>query len=278
MQPTVSIELITPDIAEAMLQHNTHNRPISQMHLDALITEMKEGRFAFNGASIVQAADLTLLDGQHRLRAVVASGVAIRAVVVRGVETAAQATQDVGRKRTLADQLKLRGHVNHHLVASGLRSFEQIRRWISGDFNPFEYTITMGLADLEAHPKVFDIATRANGPGTARPAHLTSSCVVGLWLTLESVAEPDEVAWFFETYHRYNTGAELPMTTRSPIWQLRESVAKKRQSLPPGTGLQPKWISAMCIKAWNLYRDDAEVGTLKFTQVGRGSEKYPVPR
>ena len=61
-----------------------------------------------------------LRDGQHRLTAVVATGVPIVANVVMGAsETAVQAT-DTGSKRSWSDQLKGRGVHNAIAVQAGV--------------------------------------------------------------------------------------------------------------------------------------------------------------
>lgn len=274
---SASIEVVTPQIAEKWLETNVHNRALKPVHLEALVNDLESGSWRFNGASIVFDRNGNLTDGQHRLIGVVRTGIAITSVVVRGVEPESQVTQDSGSKRTLGDQLKLAGYPNAALLASALRQRRQIERWING-LHGFEYSTSQGFADLAQLPNLPDMVSRSSAIGNTRPGNLNASNVAALWSIFADVAGQEDAEFFFTAYHAYNTGSELPVTTKSPIWQLREAVNKKRQSLPPGNSLQARWITAMTIKAWNLYRDDAEVGQLKWTAVGRTPEKYPTPR
>lgn len=101
------IILVTPELAKEMLNHNTHNRKIRKNRVDALVNEMKSGRFYENGESIVFDENGTLRDGQHRLMAVVESGKSYHFNVVYGVPTENANLYDVGVKRTAMDSIEL---------------------------------------------------------------------------------------------------------------------------------------------------------------------------
>lgn len=105
---TVSIERITPSVAQSMLGANTHNRNANRF--EAISKALKNGEWSLNGASIVFSDDGVLLDGQHRLMACVKTGIAFDTIVVRGIGQRQQMTMDVGTKRKVADFLKLDGY------------------------------------------------------------------------------------------------------------------------------------------------------------------------
>lgn len=118
---TSRLATITPEMAVVMLEKNTQNRTIRQSHVDALVKELKEGRWALNGDAIRIDLDGVLLDGQHRLWACVNSDVPIQTFVVEGLPREVMATIDGNKPRTGADQLKLFGEINTALLASTLR-------------------------------------------------------------------------------------------------------------------------------------------------------------
>jgi hypothetical protein len=98
---------VTPDLAQDWLTtHNTSNRPLNKLAVERYASDMAAGRWALNGTTIVFDVSGTLVDGQHRLAAVVSAQVTIDALVVRGVPQGSFATIDVGKLRTVSDSLK----------------------------------------------------------------------------------------------------------------------------------------------------------------------------
>ena len=101
---------VTPAMATQWLKANTNNRPLSHQHVDFLTKEILEGNWQLNGQAIIVADDESVLDGQHRLHAVIKSGKAIRTLVIYGIKPEAFKTIDTGKKRTAADALSLETH------------------------------------------------------------------------------------------------------------------------------------------------------------------------
>ena len=114
------LERITPDKASKYLKSNHVNRPIRSTHIDYLAREMKDGRWKLNGASIVFNGD-NLMDGQHRLHAVISSGTPIDTIVVRGADKCSLPTIDTGKVRTGGDALHIVGESNANILATAAR-------------------------------------------------------------------------------------------------------------------------------------------------------------
>jgi hypothetical protein len=114
----ISIETITPNTARTMLAANTGNRPLTKAIVERYTSDIKNGRWANDGSPIRFAKSGRLLDGQHRLSAVVASGVAIDAVVMRGLDDDAFQTMDTGKARGASDVLAINGAKNFTVAAS----------------------------------------------------------------------------------------------------------------------------------------------------------------
>ena len=116
-----NVETITPDMAAFLLRHNTKNRNLRRGHVDRIAQDIVQGRWVENGATIVIGADGVLIDGQHRLAAVVKAGVPIVSVVVRGVSAAAMPTVDSNIARSAADVAQLTGITNSNAVVGAAR-------------------------------------------------------------------------------------------------------------------------------------------------------------
>lgn len=108
-RPTAKLTLVTPETAERWLERNESNRNIRPAHVAAMARDMVAGHWQLTGEAIKFDTDGRLIDGQHRLTAVVLSGVGVQMLVVSGLRSESQQVMDTGAKRTAFDALGLRG-------------------------------------------------------------------------------------------------------------------------------------------------------------------------
>lgn len=107
---SVDYEYITPELAQNLLDRNIEtNRNINRVNLDKVKTALTEEAFIFNGDTIKITSEEELCDGQHRLMAIVETGIGCWMLVVRGVTTEAMDTIDQNLTRTVAQMLHIRG-------------------------------------------------------------------------------------------------------------------------------------------------------------------------
>lgn len=119
--PLVSIETITPEAAAIMLKADDPNRRRRPRVIDAYARDMTAGQWHFTGEAIKFDEAGALLDGQHRLAAIVKSGTTQQMLVIRGVARTAQSRMDTGSKRTTSDALALLGEKNTVTLAAVAR-------------------------------------------------------------------------------------------------------------------------------------------------------------
>ena len=103
----LSIETITPKQAEKYLQHNTSNRNLRKSLVSQYARDMENGKWRLTHQGIAFNCDGTLLDGQHRLKAIIESGVTVQMLVARGVDSKHQLVMDDHAKRSADDALTL---------------------------------------------------------------------------------------------------------------------------------------------------------------------------
>jgi hypothetical protein len=99
--------LITPEEAAKWLEANHFNRPVREKHVKFLADQMRNGQWLLNGQAIIISDGEEILDGQHRLKAIIEAGTPVRSVVVYGIEREAFKTIDTGIVRTGGDALIL---------------------------------------------------------------------------------------------------------------------------------------------------------------------------
>jgi hypothetical protein len=140
----VSVEDITPAMAEKYLEGNTHNRQVRDSVVEKYARDMKNGDWRLTHQGIAFAADGTLIDGQHRLWAIYNSGCTVTMMVTRGAELESQEAVDGGEKRTVGDVLVLRGQ-NVRTVHVGVATMLAKQQGVT---NPTRHEV---LAMFEKH-------------------------------------------------------------------------------------------------------------------------------
>ena len=101
--------LITKDIADAMISRNTQNyRKVNWNVVHKYARAMEQGLWRSNGEPIIFDESGMLKDGQHRLLAILESGVPVKMLVVRGVSNDIN-TFDEGGGRTTTQRAKAEG-------------------------------------------------------------------------------------------------------------------------------------------------------------------------
>ena len=90
-----SLEFITPEKAQFYLTKNfENNRKISTNNLEELKREMKNNRFILSDSAICFDTDGTLVNGQHRLMAVVQTGMTQPFLVVKNMPSKSKQIMD----------------------------------------------------------------------------------------------------------------------------------------------------------------------------------------
>lgn len=254
---------ITPKEAVLWLDtKNAHNRPISQSTVERYTQEMKAGRWKSNGQSICFGKSTNLLNGQHRLKAIVASNKSIECLVVWGVEDSAFDTIDDGNMRSLADVLAVGGEVNPRYLAAGVRFL-----WVysTGQIETRDLRrgqiATKPLLEktLEKHPglrqstKYYSILKSRTG-GLLIPAGMA----IGLHY-LFSLIDEKKADEFFQCLQ-----SGIGLMEGHPVLILRARlIAGQRES---STKLTSSAMYFYVVMTWNAFASDEPLRRLAFVQ------------
>ncbi len=109
--PLTSTELITPEVASAYLKLNTCNRKIKPAVFKHYAKQMAAGEWQYTHQGIAFSEDNQLIDGQHRLTAIIESGVSIPMLVTRNLNANSFKVVDSLALRTAADKFRLDSRV-----------------------------------------------------------------------------------------------------------------------------------------------------------------------
>lgn len=110
--------IISPEEAKYLLEHNNNNRDLSPRLITRMARDLTNNAWAFNGESLKFDRNGQLVDGQHRLNAILVSQKPMKTVVCGGLDPEIFSSLDAGKKRNLADLLKLAGVSQYGITAA----------------------------------------------------------------------------------------------------------------------------------------------------------------
>lgn len=267
----VSVQTVTPGDAATFLARNTDNRPLREQHVTRLAGAMRRGEWCMNGEPIKVGADGRLLDGQHRLSAIVKSGISQAMVILSGLDPASQDSMDEGIKRKFSDKLKMRGETSAVQLAAAIYSvyayltYGHVRTsGLNGAQTP---TTAQAFALLDEHPGLRDAVRRMSNT-SARPVGLGPGQAAALLYLFEREYPEDGSAFFA----RLCDGAGLEVG--SPILALRNRLTTEATK---GHRAVPMWERcAWTIKAFNAWVRGQVLVQVKFSPGGARPEKFPL--
>jgi len=103
-------EIVTPDYAKSILENSGDNRLVSSRLVDSLADQMRAGKWVSDSNDLVMIDETgALINGQHRMNAVIKSGVSVLMLVARGANAAVMDYLDAGRPRRIGDTLTIKG-------------------------------------------------------------------------------------------------------------------------------------------------------------------------
>lgn len=255
-EPTLTYvgEFVDTELAKRLLaSQEIKNRNISARLVQKYARDMAHGKWQPNGETIKLDPDGRLIDGQHRLTAVIEAAsrnpafTGITLDVVYGVTAEALPTLDTGRKRSLRDVVVMHGGtgVTVPIVKRHLQ-------WLHGNYvggNVYWVpTEAEGFAHYQSMPELFE-TTGLRGQD-ARRAGRGAPTPNGLAYHVLRVNYGDDAAERF--FGPYVSGAGL--REGSPILALHRRVAT--------TKLSTEEHVALIMRAWNHFQADKTVQTI----------------
>lgn len=243
-------EVITPELAAKWLSANKSNRPLRNRLVSKYARDITEDRWQYNGESIKFNRKGELIDGQHRLSAVVKAHKPITSIVLVDVDNDCFHTIDTGRSRNVADILYIAGERDQNNLAAALRLLTYYNMF-DGDLsklNSRSNDIFISEGDiqntLDKHPGI-----RASIPKSikCKTARLLQPSVGAVAHYMFSKVDEEMADDFFE---RLSEGNDLQ--NGNPILALRNRLI--RMGNTGASRIDQTKKMALLIDAWNKWR------------------------
>jgi hypothetical protein len=250
-QIRVAEETVTPDRAKAMLANIKNDRPLSDYTVLNYAETMRQGDWKFNGDPVRLNAEGKLIDGQHRLHAIVKSGKAQHMLIISGLNSDVFDTIDVGKRRSPADLLGIAGYKNVNALAATIRAliiYESGVYWASEaakqlDYNPSGLQI---LAYADKNPEVAERVRQIQNDYTYA-TRIVAPSACGLAFTLAWRMNHQKA----EAFMAGVAGLE-PTERNDARWVAREYLSRRKAEALT-TRITSLQVQAVMVKAANLY-------------------------
>jgi hypothetical protein len=263
---------ITPALADEWLKRVPETqRSVRDDAVERFKKDMLGGRWATDYSPYRFDKHGKLIDGQHRLWAIVEANVILtEQAVVFGMDPNDYETLDQGTKRTFADTLKYYGYTNTLLLSALTYRYwywKKSQDMRKGNVKPVQHEL---LPLVRAHEDEMSAALKVGSRITGHVKPITNSVASLCFMLCNRVDEGDAKEFF----DRLIDGQGL--IDGDPIYALRNrwapNAAKKRDKTPD-------WVQgAHILKAWNYYRDGKQVELLSWRAGGAKPEPFPQPK
>lgn len=244
---------VTPEQALEWLTRNENNRKLSPKHVEMYTKQMLDGEFPFVGDPIRFDRDGLLIDGQHRLHAILQSETTQHMVVITGLPPESQLYLDAGRRRSPGDQL---------LVALGVRDGNRAAGIVRTHLQWKTKTLINNNRKFSI-PEIVEWASE-NEPAleeaTRRARRLTqggvptSGAVTGAVYIAAREINLEDANRFWD---RLEDGTDLD--AKNPILVLRNSIQRRRRA----HHWTPVEEFAYYVRCWNAWRKDEDMVKLQ---------------
>lgn len=273
-----SVERVNSVWAKRYLEASAPNRRLSRATVRRYAADMASGGWHFNLETIKFDPEGKLIDGQHRLQAIVDSGTEQPLAVLRNVPHDAIYNLDTGRRRTNADFLSIQGieggtqkspisKFYHHirLIENGESSLASFGKRQMDQNHLFEF-VTSRASDLdEAISYVF----------SGKAVHLLQSpSVFGAMYLRFLEINPEATRDFFETLISgegyidpfYKGSKGHPLAALRIFLETEEE--RKRRSMQGGTRSRTMKAAlvAVAIKSWNAWIQGQPLAEVSFNR------------
>lgn len=202
------IYVITPEIADALLSDpGAKNRPLAAARVKKYAARMTANRWQLNGEPIILSEGGKLLDGEHRLRAVIESKTTIETVVLWGPFSFSSMGQ--GAARSGSDALALADPNGTNVVAlsAAVTLCMKHDRAMQREMSPYTQTqsntdnwMDIDNADRIAwakkNPRLREILSSVRAAAGKDRMIISGSTMAAAWFLIERVAGVSEAESF----------------------------------------------------------------------------------
>lgn len=249
--------LVTPEEAGLWLLKNISNRPISEYNIQYLLDQMRRKKWEISTDAIGFDTEGNLINGQHRLMALIRYNKPLEMLVGWGYKREAFNVIDTGRIRTAGDVLGANGVSNPNAKSAIAKFVMEFRK---NHFYDRDSKKKSGISNadvlkfVQENPEIHEIHD-ITLKHCRKFKPIENRFIAGLYWIFRDIDKPTADN-FIELY-----GSGAGMAVDNPIFVLRSKLISDIQSIKKyPTKDKVAWI----ILAWNAYRRGRKIKSIRF--------------
>lgn len=258
------LRTITPNEAKALLSKNTLNRKLNNSIIDEYAGYMKRGEWRITHQAIGIANTGKVLDGQHRLTAIIKANRSIKMYITTGLEENVMSVIDTGKKRTVNDSFQILGVKNTNNLTAAITKYLIVKnnnsKNVLASFNRGSSKLSYNeyyhfyLDNEHIINKFIKMAQTCYS--AARFYTISEIAGISLFLNLDLNHSYSKIETFWLNVH---------MVKNDNIPACRVLYSTLLKYITGSEKIKPIYRSAITIKAWNFYINSANIKLLKFS-------------
>lgn len=259
--------LITPSIAKQFLEGNVSNRMVNHHVVNQYSADMTKGQWKIDTGEVIKISKSNIiLDGQHRLLAIVKSNVPIYFHVAFDVEDSVFDVLDTGKIRNTTDIFKINGIQKNTLLPSIIMQYNHIlanKYYIMQGYD--KNTSQNLLKQYHEAPEFWQNVGRISNNYYLSFAKILMPSMIGGFYAFFVKSNIDLADSFFS---QLCTGSNI---TNNTILLLRNKLIQDKVSVKK---MQKLTKIIFIIKTWNAFALNKELKNLRFDA---DIEQIPTP-
>ena len=125
----IAKKLVTPSYAKQLLESNTKNRSVNDIIVNRYAKDITEGNWKEDtGEAIKISKTNVILDGQHRLYAIVKANTSAYLHVITDLDDSVFDVLDTGKPRSAVDVFKIQGIKQENTIPSIIVRYKTLKR------------------------------------------------------------------------------------------------------------------------------------------------------
>ena len=265
---------ITPSLAEKWLERNRSNRKVRTDRVDRYAEQIEDGEWIVSPDAVAFSYTGRLVNGQHRLKAVLRAGRSAKHIVGTGFQPEAFKIADMGIKRTGADVLRIEGFKSAEEMAAVCRLLALWHQGRLEELNKYENVRNSVIVDVatESRERLSESIEKVGANKKALNGLMPRSLMAFAYFAYKP-SFPTKAEHFLTHVLKGESPMDLSWTemfeneddVKNPVQLLREKMRPNYQELSRKAKL------ALLVKAMNAYCLQRPLKQLRW----RSNESFP---
>jgi hypothetical protein len=264
-QPEIKNVFVTPELAKLYLEKNTTNRPLRESVIKKYTQDIINGLWRSNTFELIMFnKNGELKNGQHRLNAIIRSGIGLKLQIVEGVDDDIFTVIDTGNTRTAGDIFAIKNIQNANGVSTMIKAYLQFKKGSSNIYKARAYSHAQLLEFYNQRPNFYqEVYKKSSRLYNAMNKVLKPGFIGSLYCLLSDI----DIESADDFVNQLCTGDKMNPNIKLLRKKLYDDMTAK-------TKMTHSDKVALVFKTWNLIRKNEIVKLLKFDSI---RDTFPKP-